>query len=599
MNTFPMVTQWFRDQRIRRKIMIVFIPLILLPLIILGIVSNMIYSNSIIAKTKTGVGDNSSLIATRMDSIFVNAESCANMLTLNLNKVIEQNPLSPLGVSNLQRYTAITNQLSFALLVFPDVESALFVDTKHNAYGSHPSVENTLISGEGKKKWQEIMETNGMNVWLPMDRRVYLTSDPNSPVLTLSKKIWDINSGQPLGILFLNIQEKSLSSVYEDIATRLSGSYFISNQKGTVVSASNPAQILQPIADENLRKWVVEQDKAIDIRNIGNNELLLSVYPLPRLDWKLVSVIPLSSLTSDIQKVTYAVIVTGLICYLFALLGAGQLSKLITLPMIRLSKSMSRFNEGELDVQLDVQSNDEIGLFSSSFTRMRLRLKELLMNIKQEQKKKREYELALIQAQIKPHFLYNTLDVVYSLLEIGKVKEAQRVTKTLAEFYRAVLSKGKEIITIEEEIRNVHNYLKIQKLRYSDVFTYTIDIDKEILKAQILKLTIQPLVENAIYHGLKEKIGMGHLSVHGYKTGHVIYIQIIDDGVGMNDAVWQRILEGSLETEGESFGLRNVHDRLRLYFGESYGLKIKSEVGQGTTITIMLPTQTALEKDLE
>jgi two-component system sensor histidine kinase YesM len=211
----------------------------------------------------------------------------------------------------------------------------------------------------------------------------------------------------------------------------------------------------------------------------------------------------MSELTAENQKITLLILAIGVICFIFAVFGAGGLSKLISNPIIHLSNSMKRFSEGNLNVVLEVNSKDEMGLLASGFNTMNRTSSSLLNNIKLEQKKKREYELALIQAQIKPHFLYNTLDVIYALSELGRVKDVQKTTKALADFYRVTLSKGRDIITIEEEMRNVRDYLSIQQIRYSDVFNYTMEVENAVLPHSILKLTLQPLVENAIYHGLK------------------------------------------------------------------------------------------------
>jgi two-component system sensor histidine kinase YesM len=252
---------------------------------------------------------------------------------------------------------------------------------------------------------------------------------------------------------------------------------------------------------------------------------------------------------------------------------------------------MKRFSEGNLNAVMEVNSKDEMGLLASGFNTMNRTIIQLLSNIKLEQKKKREYELALIQAQIKPHFLYNTLDVIYALSELGRIKDVQKTTKALADFYRVTLSKGRDSITIEEELRNVKDYLSIQQIRYSDVFNYTIEVENSVLQHSILKLTLQPIVENAIYHGLKEKGDFGFLQVHAFTEAETIKIQIIDNGVGMDAEKIREILHSDETGQGQvmSYGLRNVDHRLRLYFGEDYGLLIESERGKGTVVTVRIP----------
>ncbi|QGQ99019.1 sensor histidine kinase [Paenibacillus psychroresistens] len=591
MHIFAHAFQWFHDRRIRSKIFLVYLPLILIPLLVLGYTSSIVYSNATIEKTKKSVADTSFLIQTRLNGIITNAESCAAMLTLNLNKIISLTDLPTDDNYNLQRYTQITNQLAFALLVFPDVESAVLLDTQNQLYGTTPEIEANAEAAFASKLYEETQKTNGRNSWFPMEKRDFLVKQANEPVITLGKKIFNINTGQELGILFLNIRESSLSSVYRTNLGNGEGDYFITDVNGTVVSSLDSQSLLKPVADTELRQWIISNEERTDVQQIAAGKMLLASSTFERLGWRMVSVIPMSQLMAETERIALLILMIGVVCFIFAVSAAGILSKLISNPIIKLSKSMKRFSEGNLNVVMEVNSKDEMGLMASGFNTMNRTISQLLTNIKLEQKKKREYELALIQAQIKPHFLYNTLDVIYALSELGRVKDVQKTTKALADFYRVTLSKGKDSITIEEEMRNVKDYLAIQQIRYSDVFDYTIDVDNAVLKHSILKLTLQPLVENAIYHGLKEKGEMGALVVKAYLEDEWIKLQIIDNGVGMDADKLAEVLQTneSGQAQGMSYGLHNVDHRLRLYFGEDYGLIIDSERGKGTVVTVRIP----------
>jgi len=583
--------QWFRDRRIRSKIVLVYLPLILIPLLVLGYTSSVIYSNATIEKTKKSISDKSFLIQTRLNGMITNAESSANMITLNLNKIDSLKQQTATGKFDLQRYTQVTNQLTFALLVFPDVESAVFVDRNNHWYGTSLAIEANSNAAIDSELLIETQKTNGTNIWFPMQKRNYLVNDVNEPVLTLGKKIIEINTGQELGILILNMKESSLSAVYRSNKGDGQGDYFITDYDGKVVSAQNSNILLEPVQDTKLMQWIVSNENRADIEQIDNGTMLLSSSSFSRLGWKLISVTPMKELTAESEQIAILILIIAMICFIFAVSGAGVLSKLISNPIIRLSRSMKRFNEGNLNVVMEVNSKDEMGLMASGFNTMNRTIKELLNNIKLEQKKKQEYELALIQAQIKPHFLYNTLDVIYALSEMGRVKDVQKTTKALADFYRVTLSKGRDMITIEEEIRNVKDYLAIQQIRYADVFNYTVDVENVVLSHSIPKLTLQPLVENAIYHGLKEKKEFGTLHIHAFVDEDTILIQIKDNGVGMTTEKIQKIFAEDEEENGQvvSYGLRNVHHRIRLYLGEEYGLHIISERGNGTVVTVRIP----------
>ena len=243
----------------------------------------------------------------------------------------------------------------------------------------------------------------------------------------------------------------------------------------------------------------------------------------------------------------------------------------------------------------------EIDELSYNFNDKIIRIKELIENIKIEQKNKKNTELWLLQAQINPHFLYNTLDTVVWMAEAGDSKKVVDMITALSSFLRIGLNKGKKFIQIREEIRHIESYLKIQKFRYDDILEYSIEIENSLYDMRILKLLLQPLVENALYHGIKYKREGGSIRIRGYEKDNNIILEVIDNGVGMDENKQNKIkavientsLENSdiIRTNGDSFGLYNVAERIRLYYGNEYGLDIESRENVGTTVTIILPAE--------
>lgn len=243
----------------------------------------------------------------------------------------------------------------------------------------------------------------------------------------------------------------------------------------------------------------------------------------------------------------------------------------------------------------------EIDELSYNFNDKIIRIKELIENIKIEQKNKKNTELWLLQAQINPHFLYNTLDTVVWMAEAGDSKKVVDMITALSSFLRIGLNKGKKFIQIREEIRHIESYLKIQKFRYDDILEYSIEIEDSLYDMRIIKLLLQPLVENALYHGIKYKREGGSIRIRGYEKDNNIILEVIDNGVGMDENKLNKIkavientsLENSdiIRTNGDSFGLYNVAERIRLYYGNEYGLDIVSRENVGTTVTIILPAE--------
>ena len=247
----------------------------------------------------------------------------------------------------------------------------------------------------------------------------------------------------------------------------------------------------------------------------------------------------------------------------------------------------------------------EIDELSYNFNDKIIRIKELIENIKIEQKNKKNTELWLLQAQINPHFLYNTLDTVVWMAEAGDSKKVVDMITALSSFLRIGLNKGKKFIQIREEIRHIESYLKIQKFRYDDILEYSIEIEDSLYDMRILKLLLQPLVENALYHGIKYKREGGSIRIRGYEKDNNIILEVIDNGVGMDENKLNKIkavientsLENSdiIRTNGDSFGLYNVAERIRLYYGNEYGLDIDSKENIGTKVTIVLPIEHTLK----
>jgi two-component system sensor histidine kinase YesM len=253
---------------------------------------------------------------------------------------------------------------------------------------------------------------------------------------------------------------------------------------------------------------------------------------------------------------------------------------------------------GNFDVRFDERSSAEVSMLSDSLNTMIDKINELLEQVKTEQTRLRKAEFEVLQAQINPHFLYNTLDAIVWLAEAGESKKVVSMVESLSEFFRTSLNQGKDIITIKEEIQHVSSYLKIQQVRYQDILTYEIDIPDELHRYTIPKITIQPIVENALYHGIKNKRGQGMIKIEGQKHEDFFTIKISDNGIGISPERLEQVRDGiknKVPTQNDIYGLYNVNERIRLNFGENYGISIESIYGEGTVVSIILPY---IEKDV-
>lgn len=279
---------------------------------------------------------------------------------------------------------------------------------------------------------------------------------------------------------------------------------------------------------------------------------------------------------------------------LIAVLVSSLILKSITNPLQRLCRVTERISRGEFHVRAQIETRDEIRVLSDSVDNMAEKLRIMIDTIKEDERKMRYTELRLLQEQINPHFLYNTLDTIVWLIEGKDLEKAVSMVVSLSEFFRLVLSRGKEFITIEEEELHIRSYLEIQQVRYRDILQYDIAIDPALYRYRILKLTLQPLVENSLYHGIKYKRTDGRIDVIGKQEGSLIRFIVKDNGVGMEETELRKLREEirkpCKETE-KGFGLANVNERIRMNFGPQYGMEIDSVKNEGTCVSITIPME--------
>jgi two-component system sensor histidine kinase YesM len=285
---------------------------------------------------------------------------------------------------------------------------------------------------------------------------------------------------------------------------------------------------------------------------------------------------------------------------LFSIVATWRITKSIYVPIKKLHDVTTTIARHDLETLVTTDNADEITELGMSFNIMVGKIKELLDAKIQEHENLKKAELRALQAQINPHFLYNTLDAIIWMAEAKKIDQVVELVRVLSRFFRITLSKGKDWITVREEIEHVESYLAIQKMRYRDILDYQIDVPDNVCDGQILKLTLQPLVENALYHGIKNKRSGGTIIVRGRRLdGDLLQIQIEDNGIGMTQERLTQI-RALLEADagdaviGESgYGVNNVNQRIKLYYGQAYGLTIESEYMHGVSVSVVIPLQRA------
>ena len=393
------------------------------------------------------------------------------------------------------------------------------------------------------------------------------------------------------GILLIDITYGSLKQLLDSITMGNHGYLYMISSGGQLIYHPQMQLIDAGQLEENIQAAVGYRDG--NYRESYQGRIRdVTVKSVGYTGWKLVGVTPeQDSYLNTLKTKLFMVFLVGLFLLILMIINAS-ISSRITVPIRELEKSVNALETGNLDAEVYQGGSYEIRHLGRSIGDMAKQIKVLMQDIVAEHESKRKSEFDTLQSQINPHFLYNTLDIIVWMIENEQKSEAVKVVTALARFFRISLSKGKSIITVRDELEHVRNYLMIQQMRFKNKFTYTIDAAPEVLGLASLKLMLQPLVENAIYHGMEFKDGDGIIAVTAVQKEDGLWFTIQDNGLGMTEEQVESLLTEHAHVSskrGSGIGVKNVNERIRLYFGNEYGLSIESEPDEGTTIRIHLP----------
>ena len=410
-------------------------------------------------------------------------------------------------------------------------------------------------------------------------------------VITLSRGIRNYTGeGDSDGVVFIDLNYSAISELCTQNSVGTKGYVFILDQDGNIVYHPQQQQLYNELQTENI-SLIMNAKTDVVTAGKGDDEKIYALSHSETTGWTIVGCMNMSGLLKNSRKARsiYVLVALGLIAV--ALVISSEIARNITFPIQKLRDSMKRVQKGDFSAaEIEVYSDNEIGSLTRSFNVMTHKIQDLMAQNIQEQEQKRKIELKALQSQINPHFLYNTLDSIIWMAEGKKNEEVVLMTASLARLLRQSISIENELVTIGQEVEYVRSYLTIQKMRYKDKLEFEINVDPRITHAQIIRLVLQPIVENAIYHGLKYKESKGMLKVHGYELGERIIIDITDDGVGMDEETLKHIYDKhKVNYHSNGVGVYNVQQRLVLYYGKEYGIIYHSEKGKGTTATVVIP----------
>ncbi|MDR4890073.1 sensor histidine kinase [Fredinandcohnia sp. QZ13] len=480
--------------------------------------------------------------------------------------------------------------------VNPEIAGILIMDHKGNYISNelYPRNIHSLIEEEW---YREAIENNGIFkiIGHPAGRSIKSHANYlNSEIVSGVRAIMEPERQTVTGVILIDLKIRAISEVIKDVRLGKSGYLMVIDDKGEVIYSPQVSLV------EKVKSGWFDNDSSGSFTKMIDGENMQFIYrKLPFSNWTTIGVFPTNESVMEVQQINFYVISFLFIVCAFGIGASYYLSHSMTRPINQLNAFMNQVESGDLSIRYKGNRVDEIGRLGRSFNTMLNKINNLISLIEIQGRQKRDAELQTLQSQIKPHFLYNTLDTINWMARKKGATDVSEVVESLSQLFRIGLSKGKDIIPLEKEIEHIESYLKIQKARYKDKLNYRISIDPKLNHIPVIKLVLQPIVENAIYHGIKERRGPGNISIDAKEQAGKLVLSVEDDGVGISEERLTKLRENlainfnSLEETKDKttigYGIMNVQARIKLTNGNPFGLSIESVQGKGTSVQVLLP----------
>lgn len=602
---------------LRLKLMLAFIGLIILPMIALGIFS-FLNSEKLLEKKYSSqteimlkaVGGNISYFFRELDQL-----SNSSLISSEVQETLRQSQYLEMDDPGaLIRINQAEKDLSRILFQHPAVSYVVMYargGTMYRAYRNDPTTFRPLSFGELQKHsvYDDVIALGGIPFWIgPYEQRDLTGVEP--PLFTMLRVVKDLESFNDLGIMVTQYKTEEVSGMLKGFQTRESEArgarYLILNGSGLIMLDSNSEYDGRAIDEFTDFIPRLSTDYESSRLSFGGVDSLVSAYPLQRGDWVLLSVQSWNSLTNENARLLQWISMITVLGLLSAFLFNHFFVNRVARSIIKVVRKMRLVEQGLLDIRVTAQGKDETVLLARSFNSMVERIGNLLTEVKREQERKQHAEMMLMQAQIKPHFLFNTLESINALAAQNEGAKIMVMVRRLSILLRTSMHHSEEI-TLSQEVEHVKSYLDIQKYRFEDLFAYKLSVPEEAMSCSILKLTLQPLAENSIQHGFDGyPDGKGEIAITIRMEPAAIVLEVADNGKGMTTEALAKLagashardrfgasIEDDLDVtemgERRGLGLRNVADRLRIHYGPGFGMMICSGEGFGTIIRCRIP----------
>jgi len=583
------VRRLFRFKSIHTNIALAFSCLILCTTLLLSYSSYRLSSRSVARNSLDYTAQLIDQVNTNIRNYIDNMESISSLALSNGD--LQRFLSVPRGTPEAEALSARIAGFFHALVASRnDMAALLFVGSNGTVISDRPNAPLKDYSELIGQDWYQSARNAGGNVSVSSARVQHLYKGEYRWVVSMSKMLRGPGYGAPTGVLLVDLNYNVIDDLCRQISLGRRGYVFIVDSAGDLVYHPQQQILNTELKKENIPLILGSADRSEKVADSG--EAKIYTIRSTGFGWKIVGVTYRADLAGDRRNMQLSAAMWGGLCLLAALGISIWLSFTLTRPIKQLDIHMKQVEKGNFDIRVDIASPNEIGKLARTFNLMIGKIRELMGQIVREQEIKRVSEIKALQAQIKPHFLYNTLDSIIWMAETNKMREVVEMTTALSKLFRASIGQGEGEVPLAVELEHIDSYMKIQAMRYRNKFTYAIDVAPELRGCPILRFVLQPLVENAIYHGLKNKAETGHIRIAGRRTGSVLELTVEDDGIGMDRAAAEALLApaaGDAARTGSGVGVLNVHQRIRLLYGPSFGLAFDSEPEEGTTVTIRIP----------
>ena len=459
-------------------------------------------------------------------------------------------------------------------------------DTQGKCIWHSDKVSGKLANDE---EWFVQAKNNIETVYFGTKELIY--TDVMKHTFDVSRYVEYVDNGtMKSGVLCVQYYTDCIETILVDYKNKKTEYCYLVDEYNQLLYHPFMREIQSDLYDEKSLEYVPEGSNYL-LKTYGDNKWIIEKQQIGYTGWNIVVVNSVTNIRIENQNIYYVswliLLLVGIVLIALDIL----LFRYFTNPVYQLMHTMIEFGKGNYQVKAKEDGIGELKILSEHFNTMAGKLQKQMDEIRKSEREKRNMEKKLLQSQINPHFLYNTLDSVIWMIQSGEYKGAEQMVSLLAKFFRVSLSQGKDIIPLQKELEHATSYLAIQNIRFRDKFTFSVHADEKLMKYLCPKLSIQPLLENAIYHGMEGVYEDGEIAINVYEKDKVIYIDVVDNGLGMTEEKIDYIMNNKVisSKRGSGIGVRNVNERIKLIYGEKYGVSITSELDEGTTATITIP----------